>query len=296
MLRKIFVFAVVMFLCSFSRAQKSIDGLINAEKSFAAYSVANGTKDAFLKFADSAALVFDQGKFVNAIETWKKRDRGNGTLNWFPKFADISASEDLGYTSGPWTFTVNDSVVARGIYATVWHRNGEGDWKFLIDLGVAKTPTDAFLNMSGIDSTTFWQMDMWGNFDSAVYLGSRHSFQKTEKDFIKKTATAITKNSERKYWYGRAASKIRIGGLLRNGRTPLVQGGVYGDGGDDFYATMHAMPDTIQYKILGSASASSRDIGFFYGTITVKGKKDGYMRIWRREQKSWKIALEVLRY
>ena len=69
--------AALLFLMCFHqlKAQKSIDGLINAEKSFAAYSVAHGTKDAFLKFADSNGVVFEQGKSANAIEAWNKREK-----------------------------------------------------------------------------------------------------------------------------------------------------------------------------------------------------------------------------
>lgn len=62
---------ILLFLISAYqlKAQKNLDGLIRAEKSFAAYSVAHGTKDAFLKFADSNAIVFEGGKPINAIES-----------------------------------------------------------------------------------------------------------------------------------------------------------------------------------------------------------------------------------
>ena len=63
-------------------AQQSIDGLIKAERDFAAYSVANGTKEAFLKFLDSAGVIFDNGKAVNGIEAWSKREKRPGVLNW----------------------------------------------------------------------------------------------------------------------------------------------------------------------------------------------------------------------
>jgi hypothetical protein len=55
---------------------KGIDALIQAEKNFAAYSVANSTKEAFLKFLDSAGIIFDKGKPANGVTTWKKREKG----------------------------------------------------------------------------------------------------------------------------------------------------------------------------------------------------------------------------
>src|SRR5262245_11383803 len=68
-------------------AQKGIDGLIQAEKDFAAFSVNNSTKEAFLKFLDSNGIVFDNGKPVNGIEIWNKRDSRPGVLNWWPQNA-----------------------------------------------------------------------------------------------------------------------------------------------------------------------------------------------------------------
>ena len=65
-------------------------------------------------------------------------------LNWRPQYAEISLSNDFGYTTGPWTYqpSANDTVVARGQYTTVWHINKQGEWKFLIDLGVGNTPVN----------------------------------------------------------------------------------------------------------------------------------------------------------
>ena len=101
MMRKFFLLSIVILLCSISEAQRTIDGLINAEKSFAAYSVANGTKEAFLKFLDSSGIIFDQGKPVNGIESWSKREKRAGVLNWFPQYAEIAYSNDFGFTTGP---------------------------------------------------------------------------------------------------------------------------------------------------------------------------------------------------
>ena len=46
-------------------AQRSIVGLVQAEKNFAAFSVSHSTKEAFLEFLDSAGLIFENSKAVN---------------------------------------------------------------------------------------------------------------------------------------------------------------------------------------------------------------------------------------
>ena len=149
-MRKGFVIIVLLFFSAFANAQKGIDNLIQAEKNFAAYSVAHSTKEAFQQFIDSNSIMFDNGKPVSAIEFWNKREKRPGVLNWRPQYAEISASGDFGYTTGPWTFqnSVNDSIIARGQYTTVWHLNKNGEWKFLVDLGINNTqPNDGELRI-----------------------------------------------------------------------------------------------------------------------------------------------------
>src|SRR5215217_3170957 len=74
---------VLYFLLTgmYAVAQKSVEALINAEKNFAAYSVANSVRDAFIKFLDSTGIVFEQGQPVNGIEAWNKKEKRAGILN-----------------------------------------------------------------------------------------------------------------------------------------------------------------------------------------------------------------------
>jgi len=98
--------------------------LIKTEKNFAAFAVEHGTKDAFLRFMDSSAILFSQGKAINGVELYNKREKRSGVLNWQPDYAEISSDGDFGFTSGLWTFqsrTANDTPVASGHFSTVWH-------------------------------------------------------------------------------------------------------------------------------------------------------------------------------
>lgn len=134
--------AILFFLGISASAQKGIDNLIQVEKNFAAYSVGHSTKEAFQKFIDSSSLMFENGIPVKAVDFWAKREKKPGILNWRPQFAEIAASGDFGYTTGPWTFqnSLNDSVVARGQYSTIWYIDKKGEWKFVLDLGNEDTP------------------------------------------------------------------------------------------------------------------------------------------------------------
>jgi len=64
-------------------------------------------------------------------------------LSWNPTKAEIARSGDLGYTFGTYEFTVLDSLdnpsISFGNYVTVWKRQGDGSWKYVLD-GAATTP------------------------------------------------------------------------------------------------------------------------------------------------------------
>ena len=273
-MKKLFLILILFFVCFQNiQAQKGIDSLIQAEKDFAAYSVANGTKEAFLKFLDSAGIIFNNGSPANGIMTWKKREKASGVLNWHPQVAEISGSGDFGYTTGSWTFqnSSNDTVVARGQYTTVWQINRKGEWKFLVDLGVINTPPGLATEVKKIDvakrssaSTT--------QHDSPVIA---------ENNFL----TAVSTNKSKAYKKYLSPKSI----LNRNGYLPATNSA-------DQRKLLDMTTSSIKYKLDGAGMSPGMDIGYAYGTTTINGKTDNYLRIWRWEKDEWKIALEVLRY
>ena len=254
-------------------AQNNTDGIVRAEKSFAAYSVKHGTKAAFLQFADSNGLVFEGANAVRAIESWAKRDAGTGVLNWHPVYAFTAASGEIGFTTGPWTFhqpTIADSVAARGQYHTIWHKTKKSEWKFLLDIGVTNTPA--------FDSATF----SFYPKKIAFVSGTDDDLLEAEALFIEKTKQA---SGRVKGYLAVLCSDIFM--LSRRGRLPATTKPAA-------EAALRSMPDSIHYQITGSGRSQSGDFGYVYGTAVMGDKKDSYLRIWRREGKQWKLALEAL--
>ena len=265
---------VLLAICAafVTNAQNNIDGLINAEKEFASYSVTHNMKDAFLHFLDSTGIVFNKSQPVNGIEWWSKKETPGGILNWHPQFAEIAASGNLGYTTGPWTFqpkTVADSVVATGQYTTVWHLDKNGEWKFLIDLGVSNLPSTDSAEVIKIDAAkiTTNPIDLL-------------SMVKTEEAFI----GAYKENTPGVYRQFLSQQSI----LNRNSSLPATTAA-------EQSKIIEATPQEIRFAINGSGISKSGDLGFVYGTITLNDKKENYLRIWRKEKEGWKIAVEVLR-
>src|SRR6185295_2271306 len=138
-MRKYFFLTAFVLTASIVLAQRSIDSMVQAEKNFASTSLVASTKEAFVKFIDTAGIVFEKGKPVNGFELYTKSERRPGILTWEPEYAEISSSNDFGYTTGPWTYyanTLKDDPLAKGHFITVWHLNNNQEWKFLIDFGI----------------------------------------------------------------------------------------------------------------------------------------------------------------
>jgi ketosteroid isomerase-like protein len=266
-MNKLVVLVVALSIHQLAVAQRSIEGLVQAEKNFAAWSVTNGVRSAFLKFADSAGIIFDNGKPVNAIEAWTKREEVPIKLDWWPEYAEISGSGDFGYTTGGWNLSVRDTVRNSGYYNSVWHMNQQGEWKFLIDLGVSNTMCD------------FSALKKIVNNLDLENIGTQISLRQAEESFI----NAWQQTGKTAYTNALSPQSR----LYRNEHcADVVQP----------HWALDSLPAKIQYTISGSAISSSGDVGFVYGTTTISGKEDGYLRIWRREKEGWRIALEVLRF
>src|SRR3954463_6983121 len=113
--------------------------VVEAEHAFAQYSIDHGMKDAFLSFAAPDGVVFRRGP-VNAIELWKSRNPApTGLLTWWPTYADVSLAGDMGWTTGPFEFRekpTDEKPSGTGHFFTVWRRQSDGTFKFVLDLGI----------------------------------------------------------------------------------------------------------------------------------------------------------------
>ena len=80
----------------------------------------------------------------DAVNEFYKTQNGGTALTWRPVFGSVAASGDLGFTIGEYIATgrgPSGAAVQRfGKYLTVWQRQSDGSWKFVVDGG---NPTPA---------------------------------------------------------------------------------------------------------------------------------------------------------
>ena len=126
-----------------------VDEVLAADRAFAALASARGARTAFTEFADAEAIMFRAGvgpvKGIDAIGR-VFQDPPAATPVWEPEAAAVAASGDLAYTWGQFTWTpVPDGPLAgkpalTGYYVSIWKKQPDGRWKWVVDLGVPAPP------------------------------------------------------------------------------------------------------------------------------------------------------------
>jgi ketosteroid isomerase-like protein len=145
-MKKYLILLTVLY-CSTIYAQtdmpKEIEALKQAEIDFSNYSKQTDMRQAFLAYvAPDGVLLRPYSMPIVGFEAIKKElgdEPVEFTLTWVPLFADVSSSGDLGYTYGTFELTAKDEkgaeTVRKGTYATVWKKDKDGKWKWVLDTG-----------------------------------------------------------------------------------------------------------------------------------------------------------------
>ena len=119
--------------------------LLEIDRQFSDLSVDQGRAVAFPAYVDDSGVVLPGGDHMvfgkaDITEFYSGAPIQN-VLSWTPTFVGVPRSGDLGYTVGPALLTVPqpDGSVLRfySKYLTVWARQPDGEWKFILDGGNA---------------------------------------------------------------------------------------------------------------------------------------------------------------
>ena len=126
-------------------SEQATQEIINTDKAMSDLAVREGFHTALLQFADDSLVKPEEGSLPvigkTALEKeWAGKD-DTKAISWIPFKAEASKSGDLGYTLGNWTM-VNQDTTYYGNYYTIWKRQADGAWKFVVD-GGNNTPPPA---------------------------------------------------------------------------------------------------------------------------------------------------------
>lgn len=126
-----------------------VDDVLAADRAFAALAKTGGARAAFTEYADPQAIMFSAGvgplKGRTAISQ-AFAEPPAATPAWDPEAAEVAASGDLGYSWGWFVWTpvpggpLDGKPALTGYYVSIWKKQPDGQWKWVVDLGVPAPP------------------------------------------------------------------------------------------------------------------------------------------------------------
>ncbi len=256
--------------------------LIANEQAFAAMAKAQGVRAAFMEWLAPTGVVFRPGPVIGR-KFYESRPASPGVLVWDPDHAVMSASGDMGWTTGPWTFRTDSAQTepaAYGQFVTVWRRQPDGIWRASIDAGIGHDPAPSVVTQRVI--RTLSPRVPGGRRP----LAERKSLWQADAEFVKLARAQGPAAALAAF----AASDVVV---LREGATRWI-----GAAGRDSVATREPAVDMMSTAQFMSQAG---DLGYTYGTYTVPAlasapaRAGHYVHIWERDTtRTWKLALEVV--
>lgn len=107
--------------------------IVAAERAFAADAPSMGIAGSFNKWSTPDAILIGGGQVLRVREAYPDgpRPADEALLEWWPNFAGISRSGDMGFTTGG----VRLGGRRTGHYFTIWRKQADGSWKWVYDGG-----------------------------------------------------------------------------------------------------------------------------------------------------------------
>lgn len=247
--------------------------VVAAERAFAADGLALGVKQSFLKHAAPTAIVLSpEPQLAKAV--YGAAPEGNSAkLVWWPLWAGIAKSGDLGFTTGP--YSVNGAP--RAWYFTVWAKQADGSWKWLFDGGPPSDPT------------------------GAAPQGSAPSYAKAAAQAAGSPAKAMADVTMAEGMLAfRAKTDVKgayLAALAEDGRIVGSKARPPASRAET-EAELATRPTTIRFSPLGGQASSAGDLAWTYGMAQWETggavKRGHYVRIWRDDADGWRLVFDEL--
>ncbi len=256
--------------------------IAEAERAFAARSLATNMKEAFVAWLADDGIVFRPLPVVGK-PIWEARPVPQATLAWEPQYAEIAHSADLGWDYGPseirFPADANQPTI-HGHFFSVWKKQDDGPWRVACDIGISHAAPDS----DGVGSNAY----VPGPVHRAPAAGEgRRVGADVHRELDRQLgqaggiAQAITRH---------AASDVRVG---TEGAKPMT--GV---------RAARAALDSLgrgraTWRTHTGGVSAARDLAWSCGVLerATGAAPDSmvYMNVWRRARGGpWKLALAVM--
>jgi len=248
----------------------AVHQVVKAEQDFDAYTAVHGYKYGFHEWsAEDGVSIGPRGvrpihKLLSeAIAKDPSESDAPSKLRWWPLRAAASASGDLGWDLGGWK---NGDDPDGGWYFTIWAKQADGTWRWMVDTGAGKAP------LTQVPPATAVTTD-------PVTSGKSKTAEADIAAADTALDTALVSASPAAYTQVLATDAI-MGG----------PDGVPSTTADARTAAMAKRPAGAWARDFIKVSTSG-DLGYTYGHA---GDKGAYLRVWRNDgQAGWHIVADI---
>lgn len=249
--------------------------VVAAERAFAAEALVIGVKASFLKYSAGDAIMFQQTprNAHDIIGEWPDGPDGQ-TIVWWPVWAGISQSGDLGFTTGPAKY---GDAEPRSYYFTVWAKQADGSWRWIYDGGPGAAGEVPFAQDASVDYLPLATANS-GSADAAM----------TEVVGIEAELAAAAANGAKAAYEPYLSADARLTGA---GGHPVADRAAVG-------AELDRRVGAMSLNHIGGTASSAGDFVFTYGSG--EWSREGqpraghYVRIWQKGAAGWRMATETL--
>lgn len=261
----------------------ALEGLAATERAFSKMSEEKGIKDSFLAYIADDGIIFRPGP-VRGKDFLTPRPPARAKLVWRPIQADLSAAGDLGYTTGPYQVwppgAPADAKPGTGYFVTLWKRQADGNFKFVLDLGTGDNPLPAQGDADYAAPAATVKIPL--TKASGDPAAGREALLAADRKLASADAS------------GYVAAFAGDGRALRM-EQPLAVG-------HPAVAKALATVKTADWKASQAGIADSGDLGYTYGTVSLPGAGPAgaaatgdYLKIWKKDAAGdWKIVVDVV--
>ena len=274
---RVVVALLVLSVAAVVHGQSALQEMVKTEQAFSKMAEEKNTRDAFMTFIADDGLLFRPGA-VNGkkwmLEHPVPPSDKKPLLAWQPSFAGMSASGDMGFTTGPWEAkgdVKDEKPSAYGHFMTVWKKQADGSWRFVVDLGISHPQSGgphAHWMPEGTEKVKFKPVDATNARKSL--LDRDQAYQVAE-------------------FASYASPDVR---LYRANKLPFI-------GRDAAAAELVNTKGTIMWHPISADVSQAGDLGYTHGTYETSDdtkkviERGSYVRIWKKENGVWRIVMDV---
>jgi len=286
-MKLILILVICLAAQMIAQGQSPLQEMVKTEQAFSKMAQEKNTRDAFAAFIADDGLLFRPGA-VNGkkwmLENPLPPSDKKPLLAWQPSYAGMATSGDMGFTTGPWEFKndiKDEKPSAYGHFVTVWKKQADGSWKFVVDLGISHPqsggPQTIWQPTEKLEKSTSKEVDQTKALKSLIVRDLKYSDEGFQKGLVKA-------------FLAYASPEVR---LYRAGNLPFI-------GREASADALTKARGQFKWRPIGGDVSRAGDLGYTHGTYEVTDdtktviEHGSYIRIWKKQDGGWRIVMDVI--